>query len=141
MSIFDKEITKEELFEKLKESMETPNIVKQNFPMRLYYMAKDTYHNNKAEQEIIDKMYKGDQGKVTNVLIIDDNSAIIKTKQVLFGDEEKDWYRIYFNDRVYSECTDNFDHALIMLVCARHNGLINSDAANLIAKMLGITAE
>ncbi len=138
MNIFTKELPRKELFDHLKESMESTNMLKQTSVMRLYYMAKEESSRQEKKRKIIDKLSERSQRLVTEIFLIDEKSAIIQTNEALFGHEARNWYRIYYNNNIYSECTDNFDHALIMLICARQDELVNSDAARLIARMLKI---
>lgn len=138
MEIFKKNITSEELNEQLKECMETSGGIKKHFPMRMYKMAKQQYEMNQKEQEIIDKMYKDARRKVKKVHVITDDLAIIKTFEEIFGDEEKTWYRTYVNGRIDSNVTDDFDMALIQLVCSKRNC---EEATGWIGNMLNIKEE
>lgn len=137
-NMFEKDITKEELVEMLKDSFETTHIVNKHIPMRLYNMAKEEFKRAELKKNIIDKMYQDDKRKVVEVVILEENLAIIKTFEKLFDNTEKNWYRVFYNGRVESSCTDNYDHALIMAVCAKTNNLINSDASVLISRMLNV---
>jgi hypothetical protein len=138
-NIFEKEaITQEELFEILKESMETTNMIKKHLPMRLYNMAKETYERNEQVSSILKKLYERDRSKVKDVLIIDSKTAIINTYDELFSEPEKDWYQIYFDGKMHYEYVDNFQKALILAVCTQQGYDGNSDAPELISKMLEI---
>lgn len=135
MHIFEKEMSKEELFEDIKKSMEKPNAAKGFLLMRLYGMAKEEHRRNKLRDEIIDKMYAPHRKNIQEVFIIDDNTAIIKSHEKIFGEEEKDWFRVYYNGRLSDVVSESFDIALINLLCIKTN---NDRALGYIARMLGI---
>lgn len=119
----------------LKESIDTENIIKKKLPLQMFNMAKETYIKEQKEKEIISKMYNSDKKNITNVTIIDDDSAIIETYQKLFGDKEQNWYYTYYKGDIESSVTSNFDIALLQLVAIRNN---SSEATSWMAKLVGI---
>lgn len=133
--MFEKELTLEELNEYWKECYETDNMIKKRMPMRLYIMAKETHTREEKEKEIIEKIYKPEQRFVKKVTLIDDNSAIIESFEKIFGDEEKTWYRIYYNGKVSSTVTEKFDMALLRLVALKNN---SEDATGYMAKLIDL---
>jgi hypothetical protein len=135
VSIFEKEMSLEEVKGLLKESIDTENIIKKKLPLQMFNMAKETYIKEQKEKEIISKMYNSDKKNITNVTIIDDDSAIIETYQKLFGDKEQNWYYTYYKGDIESSVTSNFDIALLQLVAIRNN---SSEATSWMAKLVGI---
>lgn len=118
--------------------METPNAVKGRLLLELYSMAKEEHKREKRQDDIINKMHPSSRQYIREIFLIDDDTAIIKTHQKLFGEEEKDWFRVFYKDRIEFEVAESFDIALINLLCIKTN---NDRALGYIARMLGIESE
>lgn len=134
--MFEKEMNLEDLNKYWKECAESKNIIQKNMPKRLYNMAKETYEREQKEDKILKSLEK-DKGKrnVKNILIIDENSAIIETFENIFGPVEKTWYRTYYNGNIVGSVTTKLDIALLQLVAIK-NG--NEGALQWVMKMLDI---
>ena len=137
MNIFEREISKEELNEVLNKSIESKGI-QSLFPMRMYNMAKETYQRNEIESKIREAMYKGDRKNIENIIIINDNLAIIETFEHLFGEGEKPWFRIYIDGHISSTVCQSLDEALLHLVARKNN---MGEASQWICRMIGLYSE
>ena len=62
------------------------------------------------------------------------NKFLAETNEI-FGEEEKDWFRVFYKDRMACEVVESFDIALILLLCIKTN---NDRALGYVARMLGI---
>ena len=132
------ELTHEELTAIMKGKANQEGLPGKVFIRRMYSLAKEEYNREKKEKEIIEKMYKDTKNRVRKIHLIGEDSAIIETFEDMFNEGEKPWYRICYNGKISDIVTDNFDHAIVMLLCRKYDTLHNSDAAVLISRMLGI---
>lgn len=139
MDIFEQDFKRDSFNELIREKIDSKNFQDKLFPLRIFNMAKEQHITEEFEKKVIGKMYEPDRRKVQKVIKLDDGLAVIESFESLCdGEEEKKWYRIYYNGHVDSSVTSNLDVAIIMAMCLKHNC---EDATMWICKMLGTEAD
>ena len=122
MDIFNQDFTKETFNQFMLQKINSKNIIQNAIPMRIFNTAKEQHITEEFEKKVISKMYEPDRRKVQRVIKLDDDLAIIESfESTCDGEEEKNWYRIYYNGHVDSTVTSNLDVSIIMAICLKHN--------------------
>ena len=132
VDFFEKDFKKEELNETLKQCIEAKG-VKNLLPLRMFNMAKEEFKREKFEETILEIL--GDDKKcVKEIVKIDDETAIVKTHQQLFG-EDRDWFIIYYKGQIEGIVTTKYEIALLRVVALKQGC---AEATQWMAKMIGL---
>lgn len=133
--IFKKNLSEEELKVVLKECLESDNMMKSLIPVRMYNMAKETHRRNEQEIKVKNALDKENRKYIKNIIVINDDLAIVETYEDLFGKGEESWFSTYINGHIDSTVCSSLDEALLLLVARKNN---MKEASQWMARMIGL---
>ena len=135
MGIYEKELNGvDEIVSEVREFVNGDNLGNKMQVTRMFAMAKEKKLENDKKENI--RKLVSNHRKNIDVILIGEDSAIVKYEEDIFNDGNTEWFDSYHNGRMGNNLFDSFDKALIGLVCMKKDMLRNSDAPMLIAKML-----